>query len=112
MMDPSANHDEESVDHNTAEVPDYRDSQSTDHHHDNDTVDGEHEHEEHEETAKAVQSSHSIAHLKSDEAAAYQLIFDRLAMVRKIDRRHWHHRPIFRVCIVYRFTLTLPRYNC
>ncbi|KAI8579278.1 hypothetical protein K450DRAFT_242493 [Umbelopsis ramanniana AG] len=96
MMDHSANHDEESVNNNTAEIPNYRESQNSDHHHDNDTVDGEQEHEEHEETTKTIQSSHSIAHLKSEEAAAYQLIFDRLAMVRKIDRRHWHHRPIFR----------------
>jgi hypothetical protein len=111
MMDPSVTHDEEQVENNTVEVPEYRDSQSSDQQHDADTLDGEQEHDEHVETTKSIQSSHSTAHLKPEEAAAYQLIFDRLAMVRKIDRRRWHHRPIFRVCLVYLIHSDISNYG-
>lgn len=86
-----------------ADAPEYHDSQSTaDHQHDHGTGEAEPEHDENEVAEKTVQSSHSTAHLKPDEAAAYQLIFDRLALVRKIDRRRWHHRPIFRVGITFK----------
>lgn len=96
-MDAARARDDGPIDQTMAETAEHDDSQSTDHQHDIETGDGEHEQDENDASNTIIQSSHSTAHLKPEEAAAYQLIFDSLAKVRKIDRRHWHHRPIFRV---------------
>lgn len=80
-----------------ASVDDNDQSSVNDHTSHSATIEDDNENDEHSASQKPFISSHSVAHLKPEEVAAYQLIFDRLAKVRKIDRRHWHHRPIFRV---------------
>jgi hypothetical protein len=95
------NHDDSmATDDNTQVSADDNDHSSVnDHTVHSAAMEDENEHDESASSNKAVMSSHSVAHLKPEEVAAYQLIFDRLAKVRKIDRRRWHHRPIFRVII-------------
>jgi hypothetical protein len=44
-------------------------------------------------------------HLPNDAACAYNGIFDRLSELRKMDKKKWHHRIVYRVSIILSFFL-------